>query len=104
MKIRDATLQELTPRERKARVLSPRQLAIRKREQVIAKALDELGAGAPSLVKRVELEGDEKLPTIRAAIAGQIKAQRSSVKVTVRNGAIYLSRGPLPGAGQRPEQ
>jgi hypothetical protein len=96
MKIRDATLQELAPKERKAPELSPRQLAIRKRQQVIAKALDELAASPLSLVKRVELEGTEKLPTMRAAIAAQIKLARSSVKVSVRNGAIYLSRGPIP--------
>jgi len=57
------------------------------------------------MIKRVELEGKEKLVTIRAAIARQIKATGSSVKVGVRNGGIYLSRGPIPGArgGRRPK-
>lgn len=99
MKVRDATPAELAPKERKPRELSPRQLAIRKRRLVIGNVLRELGAGATSLIKNVELDDDEKLPTIRAAIAKQIKEQRSDVKVVVRNGAIYLLRGPLPRAG-----
>jgi hypothetical protein len=103
VKIRDATLAELAPTEKKARELSPRELAIRKRELVIGRVLSELAEGPPSLIKRVQLDDGEKLPTIRAAIAKQIKGQRSVVKVAVRNGAIYLSRGPLPRAGQRPD-
>lgn len=99
MKIRDATLAELAPKERKARKLSPRQLAIRKRELVINKVLSELANGPTSLVKRVELDEGEKLSTIRAAIARQIAAEGSAAKVAVRNGAIYLSRGPLPRGG-----
>lgn len=101
MKIRDATLAELAPKESKPRELSPRQLAIRKRELVIGKVLRELGAGPSSMIKRVELDDDEKLPTIRAAIAKQIKVQGSEVRVVVRNGGIYLTRAPLPRAGQR---
>ena len=99
MKIRDATLAELAPKERKARPLSPRQLAIRKRELVIGKVLRELAAGPTSAIKKVELDESEKLPTIRAAIARQITAERSRVNIAVRNGAIFLSLGPLPKGG-----
>lgn len=101
MKIRDATPAELAPKEIKPRELSPRQLAIRKRQQVIDKAIQELRAGPTSLIKRVELDDGEKLPTIRAAISKQIKEQKSDVRVAVRNGAIFLAVGPLPGAGRR---
>jgi hypothetical protein len=97
VRVRDAKPEELAPKPRKPRALSPRQLAIRKREQTIEKTLNELGAGAASTIKKVELEDNEKLVTIRAAIARQIKASGSSVNLGVRNGAIYLSRGPIPG-------
>lgn len=100
MKIRDATLAELTPRESKPRELSPRQIAIRKRELVIDATLRALAAGPSSMIKRVELESGEKLPTIRAAITKQIKANGSNVRVAVRNGAIYLRVGPFSRAGQ----
>ena len=51
------------------RALSPRQLAIKKREQTIEKVLNELGAGPASWIKKIELEDKEKLVTIRAAVA-----------------------------------
>lgn len=97
VRVRDAKLEELAPKPRKARALSPRQLAIKKREQLIEKTLNELGAGPASVIKKIELEDSEKLVTIRAAIARQIQASGSTVKLGVRNGGIYLSRGPIPG-------
>ena len=59
--------------------------------------LNELGAGPASLIKKIELEDNEKLVTIRAALARQIAASGSTVNLGVRNGGIYLSRGPIPG-------
>ena len=97
VRVRDAKPEELAPKPRKARALSPRQLAIRKREQLLEKVLNELGAGAASSIKKIELEDNEKLVTIRAAIARQITASGSTVNLGVRNGAIYLSRGAIPG-------
>jgi hypothetical protein len=97
VKVRDAKPEELAPKPRKPRPLSPRQLAIKRREQLIEKTLNELGAGPASWIKKVELEDNEKLFTIRTAITKQIKASGSAVKLGVRNGAIYLSRGPIPG-------
>jgi hypothetical protein len=105
VKVRDAKPEELAPKPRRPRPLSPRQLAIRKREQAIDRVLNELGAGAASLIKKVELEEGEKLVTIRAAIVKRMKETESSVKLAVRNGGIYLSRGPIPrsGGGRKPK-
>jgi hypothetical protein len=97
VRVRDAKPEELAPKPRKPRALSPRQLAIKRREATIDKVLNELGAGPASWIKKVELEDNEKLVTIRAAVARQIKASGSAVYLGVRNGAIYLSRGPIPG-------
>lgn len=97
VRVRDAKLEELAPKPRKPRALSPRQLAIKRREQLIEKTLNELGAGPASLIKRIELDENEKLATIRLAIGKQIKASGSAVNLGVRNGGIYLSRGPIPG-------
>ena len=97
VRVRDAKLEELAPKQRKPRALSPRQLAIKRREQLIEKTLNELGAGPASLIKRIELDENEKLATIRLAIGKQIKASGSAVNLGVRNGGIYLSRGPIPG-------
>jgi hypothetical protein len=97
VKVRDAKLEELAPKPKAPKALTPRQLAIRKREQLIEKTLNELGAGSASRIIKVELEDNEKLFTIRQAITKQIKASGSSVNLGVRNGGIYLSRGPIPG-------
>jgi hypothetical protein len=105
VRIRDARPEELAPKPRKERAMSPRQVAIKKREAAIEKVLNELGAGPASSIKKIELEDGEKLPTIRAAIVKQIKTSGSAVKLAVRNGGIYLSRGPIPrsGGGRKPK-
>jgi hypothetical protein len=97
VRVKDATAAELAPKPRKVRALSQRQIAIRKRELAIEKVLNELGAGPASAIKKIELEDNEKLFTIRTAISKQIKASGSTVRLGVRNGAIYLSRSPIPG-------
>lgn len=106
VRVRDAKPEELAPKPRKPRPMSPRQLAIKRREQTIEKVLNELGAGPASAIKKIELEDNEKLATIRLAISKQIKASGSTVNLGVRNGGIYLSRGPIPGGrgGRRRKQ
>ena len=67
------------------------------REATIEKVLNELGAGPASRIKKIELEDNEKLVTIRAADRAPDQGIGSAVNLGVRNGAIYLSRGPIPG-------
>ena len=98
MKIRDAKPEELAPKQRKPRALSPRQQAIQKRDQQIVKVLNEVAAGPASGIKKIELDDNEKLVTIRAAVARQIRVHPADVNMGVRNGAIYLSRSPIPGS------
>jgi hypothetical protein len=97
MRIRDAKPEELAPKTRKPRVLSPRQLAIQKRDQAIVKALNEIAVGPMSGIKKIELEDDEKLVTIRAAVARQVKAHPAEINMGVRGGAIFLSRTAIAG-------
>ena len=105
MRVKDARPEELAPKPRKPKVLSPRQLAIQQRERAIEKVLNELGASGASAIKKIELEDNEKLVTIRAAITKQIRTSGSAVKLGVRNGSIYLSRSPIPGRrGGRPRK
>ena len=53
VRVRDAKPEELAPKPRKQRALSPRQLAIKKREQTIEKVLNELGAGPASWITAI---------------------------------------------------
>jgi len=105
MKIRDAKPEELAPRPRKRRALSPRQLAIQKRDQAIMKLLNEIAVGPMSTIKKIELDENEKLITIRAAVSRQLKAHPAPINMGVRSGAIYLSRSAIPGrrGGRRPK-
>ena len=69
MRIRDAKPEDLAPKARKPRALSPRQQAIQKRDQALVKLLNEIAVGPMSSIKRIELEDNEKLITIRAAVS-----------------------------------
>jgi hypothetical protein len=103
VKIRDAKPEELAPKPRTPRALSPRQIAIRKRDQAILKLLNEIAVGPMSAIKKIELDVDEKLVTIRAAVTRQLKSHPADIHMGVRSGAIYLSRTKIPGArGGRP--
>jgi hypothetical protein len=105
VRIKDAKPEELAPKPRKPKALSPRQLAIQQRERAVERVLNELGAGPASAIKKIELEDGEKLVTIRAAISKQIRTAGSAVKLGVRNGSIYLSRSAIPGRrGGRPRK
>jgi len=105
MKFRDAKPEELAPKTRKPRALSPRQIAIQKRDQQIVKLLNEVGAGASSVIKKIELDEGEKLVTIRAAVLRQVKLHPSAINMGVRDGAIFLSRSAIPGRrGGRPRK
>jgi hypothetical protein len=101
VRIRDASPDELVREKRPPRAPTAKELARMKRARIFEKVLNELGAGSASLIKRVDLDEGEKLPTIRAAIARQISDTGSQVRLSVRNGAIYLSRGEIPGARAR---
>ncbi|MBA3876907.1 MAG: hypothetical protein C0498_08220 [Anaerolinea sp.] len=98
MRIRDAKPEDLAPKSRKPRALSPRQIAIQKRDQAIVKLLNEIAVGPQSAIKRIELEEGENLITIRAAVWRQLKAHPADINMGVRSGAIYLSRSAIPGA------
>ncbi len=105
MKIRDAKPEELAPKAREKRALSPRQLAIQKRDQAILKLLNEIAVGPMSGIKKIELEVGEKLVTIRAAVSRQLKEHPAAIHMGVRSGAIYLSRTKIPGGrGGRPRK
>lgn len=105
MRIRDAKPEELAAKARRPRALTPRQLAIQKRDQAILKLLNEIAVGPMSALKKIELEENEKLITIRAAVSRQLKAHPAPINMGVRSGAIYLSRSAIPGArGGRPRK
>jgi hypothetical protein len=102
MRIRSAKLEELQPKPRE-RALSPRQLAALQREEEIRKALGRL-KGDDDIIA-VELDKDEKVPTMRAAVKKAIAAHKPGANMAIRGRTIYLSTGKLPGGrgGRKPK-
>jgi len=99
VKFRDAKPEELAPKSRKPRALTPRQQAIQKRDNAIQKLLNEIAVGPMSAIKKIELEEGEKLATIRLVIARHLKSHPAQIQMGVRSGSIYLSRTKIPGGG-----
>jgi hypothetical protein len=83
------------------RQLSPRQRAILARHEEIKRVVNEAAVAAESMAIPVRPRPDQKLSTLRAAIARVVKETGSAVNVGVRGDTIYLSRGSLPGRGGR---
>lgn len=102
MRIRAAKREELAPKSR-ARALSPRQLAALQREEEIRRALGRLRTDDDLIA--IELDGAEKVPTMRQAVKKAIAAHKPGTQMAIRGSTIYLSTGKLPGGrgGRRPK-
>lgn len=102
MRIRAAKREELTPKP-KERALSPRQLAAQQREDEIRRALGRLKSDEDIIA--LELEQNEKVPTMRQAVKKAIAAHRPGTNMAIRGSTIYLSQSRLPGGrgGRRPK-
>jgi len=84
VRVRDAKPEELAPKPRKPRALSPRQLAIKRREQTIEKVLNELGAGPASRAgpsKGISMTSSRPLapPVLAGAVRGVAVARGAGV-------------------------
>ena len=102
MRIRNAKIEELTPKPRE-RALSPRQKAALQREDEIRKALARLKSDEDVIA--IELDPAEKIPTMRAAVKKAIAGYKPGTNMAIRGRTIYLSTGRLPGGrgGRRPK-
>ena len=94
MRIRAAKIEELQPKARE-RALSPRQLAAQQREEEIKKALGRLKSDED--IVALELDDNEKVPTMRQAVKKAIAGSRPNAQMAIRGRTIYLSTGKLPG-------
>ena len=88
-------LDELRPVPRE-RALTPRQIAQRERDAELKMALNEASAAAESQAIPIGLKSDQKMATMRAAVARLIKETGSTLHIAVRGKTIYLSRSPIP--------
>jgi len=86
------------PRTRK---LSPRQLAIKERDEEIRRAINEAAAAPSSQAIPVQLKQDQKIATMRAAVNRVLKESDVRVNMGVRGNTIYLSKSAIPGGRGR---
>jgi hypothetical protein len=86
------------------RPLTAREIARRERDAELVMAINEASAAAESQAIPIGLKDGQKMATLRAALARQIKETGSTVRMAVRGETIYLSRGSIPGgrSGPRP--
>jgi hypothetical protein len=86
------------PRTRK---LSPRQLAIKERDEEIRRAINEAAAAPSSQAIPVQLKQGQKIATMRAAVNRVLKESDVRVNMGVRGNTIYLSKSAIPGGRGR---
>jgi hypothetical protein len=101
--VKTIDLESIRP-ERAAKVETPRQLAIRERDEEIRAALNEAATIPSSQAIAIELKPDQKLATLRAAVRRVMSADHNGLNVAVRGTTIYLSKGAIPGARGRPRK
>lgn len=96
LQVKTINLDDLKPQP-KIRQMSPRQLAALERDREIEIALNEAAALAPSQAVVIELKGDQKLPTLRAAIGRILRANPRELNWGVRANQVVISKGVVPG-------
>jgi hypothetical protein len=99
--VRKIPLTELKPAERKVRELTPRQRERIERDEEIRNALNEAAAAPASEAVVIELKGDQKLPTMRAAVTRILRDEPREMNFGVRGRMLIFSKGSIPGGRGR---
>lgn len=98
--IRTVALRDIAP-EKATRTETPRRRAIRERDEEIVAAINEAMALPASAAVAIELRGDQKLTTLRAAVNRLLAAEKRDLNCGMRGTRIYISKGSIPGGRGR---
>ncbi len=101
LNVKRIPLSELRPPDRPKKELSPRQRAQVERDQEITNAINEAVAAPSSEAVVIEVRPDQKLATLRAAVARILTAEPRQLQWGVRGKMIVFSKGAIPGRGGR---
>lgn len=101
LNVKRIPLSELKPPDRPKKELSPRQRAQLERDQEITSAINEAVAAPASEAVVIEVRSDQKLATLRAAVARILAAEPRQIRWGVRGPKIVFSKGEIPGRGGR---
>jgi hypothetical protein len=94
-------LADFAPPKPSLKTETPRQRAIRERDEEIVATFNEAAALPSSEAVAIELRPDQKLPTMRAAINRLLVAEGRDLSYGVRGTTIYISKGNIPGGRGR---
>jgi hypothetical protein len=103
LSVKKGSLSELKS-SRPERKLTARQLAQQERDEEIKSVINEAAALPASEWAGFELKGDQKLPTMRAAINRILKAEPRNINFGVRGNTMIFSKGSIPGGRGRRKQ
>lgn len=76
---------------------TPRQRAIRERDEEIVAAFNEAATLPASKAVAIDLKPDQKLATLRAAVKRLMNAEGRDLNFAVRGTTIVISKGSIPG-------
>jgi hypothetical protein len=80
---------------------TPRQRAIRERNEDIHTAFNIAAAAPSSLAVPIKLKPGQKLATLRLAVGKLMEAEKRDLNWGVRGETIYISKGQIPGGRGR---
>lgn len=99
--VKKVALADIAPQKISTKTETPRQRAIRERDEEILATFNEAAALPASEAVAIELRADQKLPTMRAAINRLFVAEGRGLNYGVRGTTIYISKGDIPGGRGR---
>jgi hypothetical protein len=99
--VKRVALADIAPPKATLKTETPRQRAIRERDEEIVATFNEAAALPASEAVAIELRPDQKLPTMRAAINRLLVAEGRDLSYGVRGTTIYISKGNIPGGRGR---
>ena len=99
--VKKVALADIAPQKPTSKTETPRQRATRERDEEIVATFNEAAALPASEAIAIELRGDQKLPTMRAAINRLLITEGRDLSYGVRGTTIYISKGNIPGGRGR---
>ena len=94
-------LDSIKPEPRKKKPETPRQRAIRERNEDIRAAFNIAATAPSSLAVPIKLKPGQKLPTLRQAVGKLMDVEARGLNWGGRGDVIYISKGQIPGGRGR---
>ncbi len=94
------SLESIKP-EAKPKAETPRQRAIRERDEDIQAAFNMAATAPANLAVPIRLKTGQRMPTLRLAVQKVADADQRNLNWGVRGETVYVSRGEIPGGRGR---